>query len=50
MIALGIVLMVLGYFFSTLLMQIGVAVLVIGVVLWILGVVGRPVGGRRYWY
>ena len=25
-------------------------VLVIGAVLWILGSVGRPVGGRRYWY
>jgi hypothetical protein len=24
--------------------------LVIGAVLWVLGSVGRPVGGRRYWY
>jgi len=28
----------------------GALVLVIGVVLLILGQVGRPVGGRRYWY
>ena len=24
--------------------------IVIGAVLWVLGSVGRPVGGRRYWY
>ena len=29
---------------------IGWILLVIGVVLLILGQVGRPVGGRRYWY
>jgi hypothetical protein len=29
---------------------IGWVLLVIGVVLLILGQVGRPVGGRRYWY
>lgn len=50
MIALGIVLIVLGYFFSHLLTEIGVAILVIGAVLWALGAAGRPVGGRRYWY
>ena len=26
------------------------AILVIGAVLWIMGSVGRPVAGRRYWY
>ncbi len=50
MIALGIVLVILGYFFSSLVMEIGIAVLVIGLVLWVLGAVGRPVAGRRYWY
>jgi hypothetical protein len=29
---------------------IGIILLVIGAVLWLLGAVGRPVGGRRYWY
>jgi hypothetical protein len=28
----------------------GVILLVVGAVLWLLGAVGRPVGGRRYWY
>ncbi|MGA7051563.1 MAG: hypothetical protein WBZ37_09835 [Mycobacterium sp.] len=50
MLVLGIALVILGYFFSHLLMEIGVAVLVIGAVLWALGSVGRPVAGRRYWY
>jgi hypothetical protein len=51
MIVLGIVLLILGYLFSIpLLWTIGVVLLVIGAVLWILGSVGRPVAGRRYWY
>ncbi|WP_232006830.1 DUF6131 family protein [Mycobacterium sp. 1245805.9] len=33
-----------------LLWEIGIVVLVIGAVLWIMGSVGRPVAGRRYWY
>jgi hypothetical protein len=32
------------------LFTIGVVLLVIGAILWILGSVGRPVAGRRYWY
>jgi hypothetical protein len=48
---LGIVLLILGYFLGIhLLWAFGVILLVIGVVFWILGSVGRPVGGRRYWY
>jgi Family of unknown function (DUF6131) len=51
MIVLGIVLLVLGYLFSIpVLWSIGIVLLVIGAVLWILGSVGRPVAGRRYWY
>jgi hypothetical protein len=51
MIVLGIVLLVLGFLFKiSILWSIGVVLLVIGAVLWILGSVGRPVGGRRYWY
>jgi hypothetical protein len=51
MIVLGIVLLVLGFLFHIgLLTTIGIVLLVIGAVLWILGSVGRPVAGRRYWY
>ncbi|MGZ4524880.1 MAG: hypothetical protein ACXVX7_00200 [Mycobacterium sp.] len=51
MIILGVVLLILGFVFSVpLLWEIGVVVLVIGAVLWIMGSVGRPVAGRRYWY
>jgi hypothetical protein len=51
MIVLGIVLLILGYVFAIpLLWTIGIILIVIGAVMWILGSVGRPVAGRRYWY
>jgi hypothetical protein len=51
MIALGIVLLILGYFLKVYVLEtIGIILLVIGAVLWVLGSVGRPVAGRRYWY
>jgi Family of unknown function (DUF6131) len=51
MIILGIVLLVLGYLTNIgILVTIGIILVVIGVVLWILGSMGRPVGGRRYWW
>jgi hypothetical protein len=51
MISLGVVLMVLGFLLKiSLLWNLGILGLVIGAVLWILGGIGRPVGGRRYWY
>ncbi|MGO9381824.1 MAG: hypothetical protein ACLP4W_06930 [Mycobacterium sp.] len=51
MIVLGAVLLILGYLFHIpLLWTIGIVLLVIGAVLWIMGSVGRPVAGRRYWY
>jgi hypothetical protein len=51
MIALGAVLLILGFVFNIhLLWTIGVVLLVIGAVLWALGSLGRPVAGRRYWY
>lgn len=51
MIALGIILLILGYVLKVGILQtLGVVVLVIGAVLWVLGSVGRPVAGRRYWY
>ena len=51
MVVLGVVLLILGYLFHiSILWTLGIVLLVIGAVLWILGSVGRPVGGRRYWY
>ncbi len=51
MIAIGAILLVLGLIFGiSVLTDIGVVLLVIGAVFWILGSVGRPVGGRRAWY
>jgi hypothetical protein len=51
MIGLGIILLILGFVLKVAILgDIGVVLLVIGAVLWVLGSVGRPVGGRRYWY
>lgn len=51
MILLGAVLLVLGWIFAIpIVTYIGVALVVIGAVLWILGAAGRPVGGRKVWY
>ncbi|MGX9792627.1 hypothetical protein [Mycobacterium sp. MMS18-G62] len=51
MIVLGAILLILGLVFGiSILTYIGVVLLVIGAIFWILGSVGRPVGGRRVWY
>lgn len=51
MIALGVVLLILGYVLSVhWLWVIGIVLLVIGGVLWLLGAIDRPVAGRRHWY
>ena len=51
MIVLGIILIVIGYAVPVpILYTIGGILVVVGVILWILGAVGRPVGGRRYWF
>jgi hypothetical protein len=54
MIFLGIILLLIGLLIpstiTNVLTTIGVILIVIGAVLWILGRVGRPVAGRRYWY
>lgn len=52
MIVLGIVLLLLGYLLPVppIVSTIGIVLIVIGVVLLLLGAVGRPVGGRRYWF
>jgi hypothetical protein len=51
MIILGIILLVLGFIFGIwILWAIGIALVIIGVIFWILGAMGRAIGGRRYWY
>ncbi|MCV7315528.1 hypothetical protein H7J77_08240 [Mycolicibacillus parakoreensis] len=51
MIVLGIILLVLGYVLAIpVLWTIGIILVVIGAVLWLLGALGRPVAGRRYWF
>jgi len=51
MIVLGIILVVIGALFNIgLLYTLGGILVVVGVILWILGAVGRPVAGRRYYY
>jgi hypothetical protein len=50
-IILGIILLVLGWLLGiSILTTLGVILLVIGLVLLVLGSVGRPVGGRRWYY
>jgi uncharacterized membrane protein HdeD (DUF308 family) len=51
MIILGLILLLLGLFLKvSILTTLGIIVLVIGIALWVLGSVGRPVLGRRYWW
>ena len=51
MIVLGVILLLIGYFTGiSILYTIGGILVVIGIVLWVLGAVGRPVGGRKVWY
>lgn len=51
MIVLGVVLLLLGYFLGiSILSTLGTILLVVGVVLWLLGAAGHPVGPRaHYW-
>jgi hypothetical protein len=51
MIVLGLILLIIGFVAGiSILWTIGIILLVIGVVLFILGAIGREVGGRKYWY
>jgi hypothetical protein len=51
MLILGLVLLILGYLTNIgFLVTLGIILLVIGAVLWILGSMGRPVGGRRHYW
>jgi hypothetical protein len=51
MVVLGVILLILGWVLGiSILSTIGIIVLIIGVVFFVLGQLGRGVGGRKYWY
>lgn len=51
MIALGVVLLILGFVFNVyLLWVLGIVLVVVGAVFWLLGAAGHSVAGRRTWY
>lgn len=51
LILLGIILLILGFLLKVaILWTLGIIVLVIGVILYVLGSMGRAVGGRRHYY
>ncbi|MFB9904345.1 hypothetical protein [Allokutzneria oryzae] len=51
MITLGALLLVIGFLANlSILWQIGIALLVIGLVLAVVGGTGRKIGGRAHWY
>ena len=51
MIIIGIVLMLIGFLLGVpILWSLGVIIMIVGVVLWLLGSMGRQVGGRRHYF
>ncbi len=51
MIVLGLILLILGLVLNIgILWTIGIIVIVVGLILWLLGMMDRAVMGRRYWY
>ncbi|WP_168169459.1 hypothetical protein [Pseudonocardia sp. HH130629-09] len=51
MIILGLILLLVGYFTGIpILYYLGGLLVIVGVVLLILGAIGRPVGGRKAWF
>jgi hypothetical protein len=51
LIILGIILLILGAVLNAgILWVIGVILVVLGLIFWILGALGRAVGGRRHYY
>jgi hypothetical protein len=51
MIALGVILLILGFVFGiSILWTIGAILLVVGAILFVLGRTGHAVGGRSHWY
>ena len=51
MIILGVILLIIGAIANiSILWIIGIILVVVGVILALLGMLGRPVGGRKYYY
>ena len=51
MIVLGIILLILGWLLGiNILWTIGIILIIVGAILWILGSMGRAVGGRRHYW
>ncbi|MDQ1719390.1 MAG: hypothetical protein QOH56_227 [Pseudonocardiales bacterium] len=51
MIILGLILLIVGIIANIpILTTIGIILIIVGAVLWILGAMGREVGGRRHYY
>ena len=51
MILVGIILLILGFLLKiSILWTLGIIVLVIGLILMLMGSMGRAVGGRRHYY
>ena len=51
MIIFGLILLLVGFITGTpIVWTIGMIVLLVGVALWVLGSMGRAVGGRRHYY
>jgi len=51
MIVLGIILLIIGFIAKVaILWTLGIILLVVGAVLYLLGSMGRAVGGRRHYY
>jgi hypothetical protein len=51
MLILGLILLIIGFVAKiAILWTIGIILLIIGAVVWILGSMGRPVGGRRHYW
>jgi hypothetical protein len=51
MITLGIILLIIGFIAHiAILWSIGIILLVVGLILFLLGSLGRAVGGRRHYY
>ena len=51
MFVLGVILIILGAVLSIpILYTIGIILVVIGLILWVLGTMGRGVGGRSHYY
>jgi hypothetical protein len=50
-IILGVILVIIGAIADIgILYTIGAILVVVGVILWLLGAIGRPLAGRRYYY